>query len=268
MSFKSILLHLANDPGRQSRTEVALDFARRHGAIVRALFVEPTGRMPDTIAGRGFSYAFISESRAAARETAARLSTEFAATCSSNGITGEWIDEPGEPIDLIARFAMLADLVVVGRHDAPGLESTISEELPGRIPCPALVLPKAWSGAPVGRRVLVAWKNGLPSARILRGALPVLRRAEAVTVLTIGADACEGNEVVAYLARHGVSATARCDSEGDDNAGEVILSVADEIAADLIVMGSYSRSRLREMVFGGATHHVVTHMRVPILFGH
>jgi nucleotide-binding universal stress UspA family protein len=268
MSFKSILLHLANDPGHRSRTEVALDLARRHGAIVRALFAEPTGRMPDAIAGRGFSYAFISESRAAARETAARLSAEFAAACGSSGVTGDWIDEPGEPIDLIARFAMLADLVVVGRHTAPGLETTLGEELPGRIPCPALVLPEAWSGAPVGRRVLVAWKNGLPSARILRGALPMLRRAEAVTVLTIGADAREGDEVAAYLARHGVSAAARRDYGEDDDAGEVILSVAGELAADLVVMGSYSRSRLREMIFGGATHHVVAHMRVPVLFGH
>jgi nucleotide-binding universal stress UspA family protein len=268
MPIKTILLHLANDPGHAGRLEVALDLARRHGAVIRALFAEPTGRMPDAIAGRGFSYAFVSESREAARETADRVSKELAAACGREGIGCTWIDEPGEPLALIARFAMLADLVVVGRQPSdPGLESGIAEELPARVPCPVLAVPESWPGKPVGNDVLVAWKEGVPSARALHGALPILRRAGTVTVLTVGGEEHHGGAVVEYLKLHGVRAVARRDY-GDDDPGDVILSVAGELSADLIVMGSYSRSRFREMILGGATRHVVTRMRVPILFAH
>jgi nucleotide-binding universal stress UspA family protein len=269
MPIKSILVHLANDPGHAGRLDVALDLARRHGAVIRALFAEPTGRMPDAVAGRGFSYAFVSESREAAQETAARVSKELAAACGRDGIGCTWIDEPGEPMELIARFATLADLVVVGRNATDrGLESEVCEELPARVPCPVLTVPEGWPGRPVARQVLIAWKDGLPSARAVHGALPMLRRAERVTVLTVGGEERRGGDLVDYLALHGVRALARHDYGDDDDPGDVILSVAGEIAADLVIMGSYSRSRFREMILGGATRHVVTHMRVPILFAH
>lgn len=269
MPIKSILLHLANDPGHGARLQVALDLARRHGAALRALFAEPTGRMPEAIAGRAFSYAFVSESRAAAREAAAHLSREFSSGCARDGIAGEWVDEPGEPLDLIARHALLSDLVIVGcRADEHGLESEVFEELPARVPCPVLAIPQDWPGRAVGRRVLVAWKAGLPAARALRGALPMLRRADKATVLTVGSEAGQADDVVRYLGLHDVRAIERRDYGDERDAGEVILAVADEIEADLVVMGSYSRSRFREMILGGATRHIVTRMRVPTLFAH
>jgi nucleotide-binding universal stress UspA family protein len=268
MPIKSILLHLANDPGHTSRLAVALDLARRHGALLRAVFAEPTG-MPDVVAGRGFSYAFVSESREAARETASRLSTHLADACGREGIRYEWVEEPVEPIELIERQAVFADLVIVGRRPIElGLEPDVCEELPAQVPCPVLTVPENWSVSMVGRRVLVAWNGSLPSARALHGALPILGRAENVTVLTVGDDAPDTRPVVRYLALHDVDATPRRDYGDADDAGEVILSVADELAADLIVMGSYSHARWREMILGGATRHVVTHMQTPVLFGH
>jgi nucleotide-binding universal stress UspA family protein len=268
MPIKSILLHLANDPGHTSRLAVALDLARRHGALLRAVFAEPTG-MPDVVAGRGFSYAFVSESREAARETASRLSQQLADACSREDIGYDWVEEPGEPMELIGRHSLLADLVIVGRRPVDlGLEADACEELPAQVPCPVLAVPENWSGATLGRRVLVAWNGSLPAARALHGALPILGRAERVTVLTVGDAAPETESVVRYLARHDVEATPRRDYGDADDAGEVILSVAGEVAADLVVMGSYSRARWREMIVGGATRHVVTHMSMPTLFGH
>jgi nucleotide-binding universal stress UspA family protein len=266
MPIKSILLHLANDPGHRSRLAVALDLARRHGATIRALFAEPTGDMPDAVAGRGSSYAFVSESREAARRTADTLSKELARICGRDGISCEWLDEPGDPAALLARFALMADLVIVGRGPADnGLEPDLCEALPGELACPLLAVPENWAGDPVGRRVLVAWKSGLPTARALHGALPLLCAAESAAVLTVGGEAEALDPVLRYLALHGVHAEPRREAN-DREAGEVILRLAGELGADLLVMGSYGHARAREMILGGATRHVVTHMRLPVLF--
>lgn len=96
----------------------------------------------------------------------------------------------------------------------------------------------------------------------------MLRLADKATVLTVGSEAEQADDVVRYLGLHGVHADDRRDYGDERDAGEVILGVAGEIEADLVVMGCYSRSRFREMILGGATRHVVTRMRMPTLFAH
>jgi nucleotide-binding universal stress UspA family protein len=104
-------------------------------------------------------------------------------------------------------------------------------------------------------------------------ALPLLQLATKVTVLSIGADRgaesrMPGGDIAVHLARHGVAAEPDWTLGLDITVGDLLLSRAADLGSDLIVMGAYGHSRLREMVLGGATRHMLQQMTVPVLMSH
>jgi nucleotide-binding universal stress UspA family protein len=122
--------------------------------------------------------------------------------------------------------------------------------------------------------VVIAWKTGRESARAVFDALPLLAGAETVDILEIKERGNSGDAlapdttIAASLARHGIKTTVCTSVAGDIGTGDEILSRVADAGADLLVMGAYGHSRMREMIFGGATRHLVRHMTVPTLFSH
>jgi len=121
--------------------------------------------------------------------------------------------------------------------------------------------------------VLVAWNGSREATRAVHDALPLLRRAEKVTVLSIDPDEdaeprLPGADVSLHLARHGVTAQAATIAGTDVAVGDLLLSYAADHDIDLIVMGAYGHTRLREVVLGGATRTLLRHMTVPVLMSH
>jgi nucleotide-binding universal stress UspA family protein len=137
---------------------------------------------------------------------------------------------------------------------------------------PVLLVPYAGRYADAGKRVLIAWNASREAARAVADALPLLVRADAVDVVAFapGGDHGEvpGADLAHYLARHGVKANAAVDSAPEVAIGERILTRAADTDADLIVMGAYGRSRLSELVLGGATRTLLAAMTVPVLMAH
>ena len=137
---------------------------------------------------------------------------------------------------------------------------------------PALFLPHAGKLDSPGRRVMVAWKPTPQSARAVTSALPLLRRAEHVTVVEWAPEpgGCRGAalDLKTYLALHGVQATHERQEREPPDVGEELLSRATTLDADLLVMGCYGHSRARELVLGGATRTVLRSMTLPVLFCH
>ena len=125
------------------------------------------------------------------------------------------------------------------------------------------------------RRALVAWDGSREAARAAHDAIPLLRPAEAVTILIVDARDLSGrlgqepgSDIAAHLTCHGIGvAVKRLESQGQ-GIGAVILAQAEEERAGLIVAGGYGHSRLREMFLGGVTSHLLEHMTTPILFSH
>jgi len=122
-------------------------------------------------------------------------------------------------------------------------------------------------------RVLVAWDGGRLAARALGDALPLLRRAPAVDVVVVTtepvkSDEIPGADIARMLARHGVAVELRRIGAAGISVADAILNDAAESAADLIVMGGYGRSRLREFVLGGTTRAILTSMTAPVLMSH
>lgn len=167
--------------------------------------------------------------------------------------------------------ALTHDLVVFARGDAedddegvpvsPLLKCTI--ESAGR---PVLIttgkLAPDWT-----RTAAIAWNGSLEAAHAVTAALPVLSRAEAVHIVTFPTtrtDAARAQQLVDYLARHGITATTRIE-DADTPIGEALLEAVDDLSATVLVMGGYTHSRLRQTLFGGVTHHILEEARLPVL---
>jgi nucleotide-binding universal stress UspA family protein len=177
-----------------------------------------------------------------------------------------------------AVHARYADVAVMTRPgDGPGAE--LREEIiegvlfhSGR---PALIAPPGWSGATVGKRVVVAWDASREATRALSEADDILESAEAVTVLTVDAKPKmfghgdqPGANIAGHLTRRGLPAEVRNVDSMGRHASLAILEEAKSLGADLVVMGGYAHSRLRELVFGGATRELLRTADIPLLMAH
>lgn len=181
-----------------------------------------------------------------------------------------WQEKVGSPDKLLAILGPVSDLIVVSRPNAKGgkLAQMFLQAALLSTSRPVLVLPQS-KGARVGRRVSIAWNQSAEAAQAVAAALPLLQRAETVTIITCGSEGGVGpksSQLAAYLQFWGVK-TTRLATRGVDDA-KAILKAHKESKSDLLVMGAYSRSRLRERVFGGVTEHMLYRANIPIFTLH
>lgn len=188
------------------------------------------------------------------------------------GMSYAWV-RPGAEFDtFIGGYGRVFDLIVLGRPGraaqnprmAP-LEAALFES--GR---PVLIMPPT-PPTELGHNVLVAWNGSTEQARTNAFAMPLLRGADDVTVLTVEGGMTPGptgDEAALHLVRNGVPATAVTVAPAGRTTGETILDHAQLRGCDLIVKGAYAQSRLRQMIFGGATRHILAHATLPVLMAH
>jgi len=180
-------------------------------------------------------------------------------------------EETGIEDELVAVTGRMADLIVVGRprgDDEPALQATLNAALmeSGR---PVLVAPRE-PIASLLDHVAIAWNGSAEAARAVTAALPFLLKAKQVTILV--AEESEGpasaRELECHLAWHGVSAEIRHITPSGTAVGPALLKVCGEIKTDMLVMGAYTHSRLRQLILGGVTRHVLDHATIPVLLSH
>jgi nucleotide-binding universal stress UspA family protein len=280
MDWKTILVQLSNPRRTDVLASVAGRLAERSNAhligfnVANALAHMPA--MPALVGPEDFA-AF----EAIDDETAARLKAAFDEVTHNRAFVAEWrnVKIVGmEPVTAVIEHGRAADLIVASQSD-PDWEMSGLFDAPERLALesgrPVLVVPYAGRFGEIGKRIMVAWSGKREGARAVFDALPLLKSADKVTLLcVVGRDAdgesgqLPGVEIAASLARHGVKVTVRktlADEVGV--ADEILARLADE-GSDLLVMGAYGHSRLREMVFGGVTRHILRHMTVPTLMSH
>jgi nucleotide-binding universal stress UspA family protein len=145
------------------------------------------------------------------------------------------------------------------------LESALFES--GR---PVLIAPPA-SPRSLATNILIAWNRSTEQARATAFAMPLLRLAERITILTVeGATVAgpSGVELARSLKANGIAAEPITVTPGKISAGETILAKAQELGCDLIVKGAYTQSRLRQMIFGGTTRYILANANLPVLMAH
>ena len=222
--------------------------------------------------------AFLEEQRHQLEEQARQAQERFHEQTRRRGIRGEWRVTDGDIVGTARLHARYADLTVVGQGlDLEGARATWPScprsWLLG-VGRPVLVVPRYGTFPTVGERVLIAWNGSREATRAVHDALPILQRAhEGHRPLDRPRRRSRATGSRARTSRSTWPATAsrsrqRRPTALDIAVGDVLLSRGPDLGADLIVMGAYGHSRVREMVLGGATRHLLQHMTVPVLMSH
>lgn len=276
MSYKTILVHVDNGKRCPARLAVAIQMARRSDAHLVGLHAMTALRLPAYAAAEAGAVLIEAQQRAFA-EQSLRAKNTFDKAISAAGLSKvEWRATDADAVDAVTLHARYADLVVLSQphaSDNAGVEEDFAERVVLACGRPALVVPYADSYKSIGERVLVAWNATREATRALTDAIPMLRDAKEVKVIAINPDDADHGAVPAadislFLARHGVRAEAVTDYGDDIDVGNELLSRAADYNSDLIVMGAYGHSRIRELIMGGATRTIITSMTVPVLLSH
>jgi nucleotide-binding universal stress UspA family protein len=276
VSYKTIVVHLDASKRRRTRLDLACTLARKYAAHLIGLFALPTEPPPLAPEPPGVLYIDWLNARRLAAEEAAQ---EFAERMRERQYTAksEWHAALSDGFEVTQFYARHADLLVAGQPDPEGggVPASFSHDLVMTAGRPVLYVPFAGHFEDCGSRVLVAWNASREAARAVMDALPFLRAADGVEVVTFEADQAPGRtageplpDMGPYLLRHGAKARAITLPIAGIDVGSAILSRAADDGADLLVMGAYSHSRVRELVLGGATRTVFKSMTVPTLMSH
>ncbi|MBI3437936.1 MAG: universal stress protein [Proteobacteria bacterium] len=280
MSWKDILVIVSDATADEPAMALGEALAKQSNAHLAAAFLtplpdEPLAYEPTVVAGVWAE--LLGRARADAEAERKRVEDR--------------LKRAGQPYELRTAEALSRDLgrvaavharyadVAVMTRPPEGIGAELREEIiegilfhSGR---PALIAPTGWKGTMIGKRVVVAWDASREATRALSEADDVLEFSEAVTVITIDAKPKmfghgdqPGANIAAHLKRRGIPAEVKNVDSGGRSASVAILDEAKALNADLVVMGGYAHSRLRELVFGGATRELLRSATVPILMAH
>lgn len=276
MGYKTILT-VITQPGQTAQLDAAVALARREDAHLDVFCLGVDHTQTGYYYAGASAYVF-QEAIDRAMASAEALETEVRGHLGAQDI--RWsaesaVAQMGGVGALIAQRARFADLVVLaqpyGEGAAPDAEAVVEAALfDGN--CPVLILPHGKSDvAGIGRRVIIAWNQSDEALTAIRRARPILKAADAVEITVVdpsphspeGSD--PGGALCRMLTRHGVKAEVAVLAKTLPTVSEVLNRRAAETGADLIVMGAYSHSRLREAIMGGATRHMLERAKVPVL---
>jgi nucleotide-binding universal stress UspA family protein len=281
MTYKTVLVH-CNDKRRVARvTEAAAAVAHRFQAHLIGLSVTPpVAIIPSGMPGAPDAIV-IDDHCVAYRKDNAAMRAAFEAAAVGQSSTVEWQEADADNAGvagIVLPLARAADLVVAAQSEAnwqgsPYLD--IADRLAVESGRPVLIVPNEGVHMDFGKKVLVAWNARREAARAVFDALPLLQQADEVKVVWVNPQA-EGaapvdvpaGDICAALARHGVKCEATEVAHPHTGVGRTLLARAAEYGSDLLVMGCYGHSRLREFVLGGASRHVLEHMTIPVLMSH
>jgi len=187
------------------------------------------------------------------------------------GLTAEWRAADDSGPTAIGIIGRAYDLIVMPQPGAlPKMPESVFETALFDSGRPVLVVPARFSGM-VGKKVLFAWNGSTESARAISLAMPVMSRAESIDVLSVDGAMVPGPssaEIADSLRSHGLNVTSQHVKPGTRSAGQTIVDTAIAGGCDLIVKGAYTQSRLRQMIFGGMTRHLIMQSPLPVLFSY
>lgn len=278
MPYKTIVVHLNDEHRAPVLLEAAIKIAAAEAAHLLGFSVLPPIIVVAGLEGEGGTV--IEDHRERYRAQMARMREMFVATDGTvAGLSHEWRERDSEidnPFGIAASIAVtearcVGPVIAAKENPAWSLSGhlDLAEQLALGSGRPVLMVPEALPTRTIGKGVVVGWNGRREAARAVFDALPILRKAEAVHVACVDPERDDaGFELCAALARHGVRCEAIQRTSRSGNVGAALRTTIEELDADLLVMGCYGHSRLREMVLGGASHHMLRHAHVPLQLSH
>jgi nucleotide-binding universal stress UspA family protein len=276
-SYETILVYLDHTSRTDERVNIAANIALANNAHLvgvsmigistigfeKADTVHPD---PATISHIEFLQERAAQSIAKFEIAAQRIGVPF--------LEGRVVD--GEANTGIALQARYCDLTIIGQVDSKVPEREVGHDFPEHVVLnsgrPVLIIPCKGKFASVGKNVLISWDASREATRAVSDAIPLLKRANIVQVAIFNAESKPfsdqpGHDIALYLARHGIKVEV-LENMHVHNVGRALLSLATDLSNDLLVMGSYGHSRIRERLLGGVTRTILDNMTVPVLMSH
>ncbi len=255
MPINDIIVHIDGSKNSEARISTAVDLVSGTDAHLTGVYVEPSIYLPAMVAAQ-IGPEVMEVRRKVVAEAASKAEAGFLKSVKAAGIKGEWRFAEGAIDEIITLHARYADLAIIGQTDPDGIAAADSLDMPGHVVLysgrPVIVVPFIGKFRNIAKNVLIAWNGSREAARAVNDALPLLQKAKTVTVLALNPQKgvgrhgdMPGADISHHLARHGVKVEAAQSFADDIEAGDMLLSRAADIGADLIVMGGYGRSRLR-----------------------
>jgi nucleotide-binding universal stress UspA family protein len=277
MGFKDLTVFVDTKRDNDTRVRLAVGLAREHEAHLAGVHVMPVPEIPPYLES-GLVDRIVKLHVEQTAETARALEARFSEAARREAVSAEW-RVVRDFYDVGVDHARYADMLIVGQTDPDGAPASLMaeirpEELALSSGRPVLVVPCVGRFDTIGRNILVAWTPTREATRAVNDALPLLTRAEQVTILVVDPDRFHGHgeapgaDIARHLARHGVKPEVERTVAGEIGVDDAILSRAADLSSDLLVMGAYGHSRFRELVLGGVTRGILHHMTLPVLLSH
>jgi nucleotide-binding universal stress UspA family protein len=276
--MKTILVPMANPDAMQSALETALLLGRRNNGYIEGFSLRwPIIEFAGVDIMGGLPLDRFAQDNAEEEKKARQIFEAFMqkhdvprSVGTTESLSFGWMDDAPEGESFIGSYGRVFDVIVMRRRDAKSgplhdraIESGLFES--GR---PVLLSPPS-PPQQIATNILIAWNCSTEQARAIAFAMPLLQRAYGVTVLTViggtGVPGPSAEQLIRYLQRNGVVAEPMKVELDGRTTGEAILAAAQSVGCDLLIKGAYTQSRLRQMIFGGATQHVMANAALPVL---
>ena len=279
MDFKNLLLHLDHSSGCSNRLDIAFALARKYDALITGLFVVPDYVVPSYVEAQ-ISVDLITDVTEKALARATDTLADYRKMAEDAGVRMDAHVLEGQVIPILREHSKYSDLLLLGQDnpdDPDNASYGLADALLFEGACPCILVPHSGKLAPPGKRVLLTWNASRESARALREALPILAAAEDVVVLSSEPDDSDteiarghphADELARFLESHGIESISSGIADLDIGTSDAILGQAAEMDADLIVMGAYGHTRLREIILGGVTRDLLKQTTVPLFLAH
>jgi nucleotide-binding universal stress UspA family protein len=286
MAYRKILVPLLGSQRDAHVLTAAFDIAKAFGSHVAALYVRPDPAEILPYLGEGISAGVVQEIMDAARESAKRASSAARATLdqlakaagvavqlpATTGVGASFQEREGLSEEIVAEEARLSDLVVfdvpADAKDVAARATMESALLNGRKP---LLLVPQKAGKVVGGKAGIGWDGGAAASHAVSAAIPLLARASAIEIFNVTSgpiDTVAMDRLRDYLRLHGLSTVEHGINPGSQQTSTALIDGAQRAGVELLVIGGYGHSRLREMVLGGVTRHVFANVSMPIFIAH
>jgi nucleotide-binding universal stress UspA family protein len=267
MEIRDILVHLDNSSASAARLDVAIAYARKHGARLRGLYL--------------ITHFFYEPRALGEKADSDKAEQIFTAKTSEAGIAAEWMYQDctvmGSNVsDLITMQAYFTDMIVLGQANLSAPVMNIPTDLAERVILssgrPVLIVPYSGTFHTAGDRIMVAWKAGRESIRAVNDSLPHLQNAQSVVIVEGNTTSGNSDDTLEsirnFLLNHDIKVSLELINYGNFPIGDMLLNNVCDKKIDLLVMGAFAPNRRGSLEMSPVARHVLKHLTVPVLVSH
>jgi len=270
MSIKDIIVYVDNDRDCENRLEAATSLCSTFEAKLNGLYLMHKLSVP-AYAGAYVPVEVFDTNNIETTKLHDKAEALFNAKSKAGNIDSQFNAIEGDVNDILNQYSRYADLLIVPQRHKDLFDLNpyyqLSDVLLGAA-CAVLLLPDNQPVELPPERALLAWGGQRECARALKASMSMLTRVKKVDVLSINREAGEAKNIAAHLNRHGIETEVHSVEEHILDIGSLLLNQASALESQLIIMGAYGHSRIRELILGGATRHILEHVQLPVMFSH